>query len=125
MKKTEMITQWLSNEGYKYEVASDGDVTFKYQGAHLWCPADEDDPSFLRIVMPGIYEIQGDEQKCLRALSDMCFDRKVVKGFIYDGGVHLSVELLIDTSPELEDFFGRLCDMLVEARVYMMQKIRG
>lgn len=115
-RKTNLITEWLKNEGYKHEVDPDGDVIFRYQGANLVCPAESEDPLFLRILMPGIYEMDGDRTKCLEAMNAVCRERKVVKAFSYENTVHLSVEMLIDTSPEIEDFFERSCDMLIEAQ---------
>ena len=31
MITSELVKDWLSNEGYKYEVDEDGDIRFKYQ----------------------------------------------------------------------------------------------
>ena len=115
-KKTNLITEWLSSEGYKHDVDSDGAVLFRYQGKNMICPADDEDPLFLRILMPGIYEIEGDRTKALEAINSVCFDRKVVKAFAYENTVHLSIEILIDTTPDLDDFFERCCDMLVQAQ---------
>jgi hypothetical protein len=124
-RKTNLITEWLSNEGYKHTVDEDGDVIFKYQGANLVCPAESNDPLFFRILMPGIYEIEGNREKCLEAMNTVCRERKVVKAFSVENTIHLSIEMLMDSSPEIEDFFERCCDMLIEAQQVFYHNIHN
>lgn len=122
--KIELIKQWLTNEGYKSEIDSDGDLVFRFQGANLICPASTDDPLYLQIIMPGIYTFNnGERVKVLEAISSLCRERKCVKAFVAGEDLHLSLEMLIDTSPEIDDFFERGCTMLIQARMFMMEKI--
>lgn len=72
MAKIDLVKNWLSSEGYKYDVDSDGDIHFRYQGANLFFTADESDPLFFRIIMPNIYELKGDRVKVLEAVNSTC-----------------------------------------------------
>lgn len=122
--KIELIKQWLTNEGYKSEIDSNGNLVFKYQGANLICPAGTDDPLYLQIIMPCIHTFNsGERVKVLEAISLLCRERKCVKAFVAGENLHLSLEMLMDTSPEVDDFFERCCDMLLQARMFMMEKI--
>ena len=117
MKTTDLVKDWLSSEGYKCEIDEDGDLKFKYQGATLWVMADAKDPLFLRVSMPYIYEVDGDREKVVNALNVVNADMKVAKGFVLDNGaVWVAVEMYIDASPELEDFFERCLNILIAAR---------
>ena len=124
--KIYLIKQWLFNEGYKSEIDSDGDLVFKYQGATLVCPASADDPLYLQIVMPCIYTIEnGERTKVLEAIDALCRERKCIKAFTVGENVFLTLEMMMDSSPEVDDFFERCCTMLVQGRMFMMEKILG
>lgn len=112
--KADLAKEWLSSEGYKYDADHDGDIHFKYQGHHLFFTTDDDD-SFLRIIMPNIYEEEGNHIKVLEACNTITRDIKVVKAFVVDGHMWLSIEMFIDSTPELSDFCERCCDILVAA----------
>ena len=75
--RADLIKSWLSSEGYKYDVDSEGDVHFKYQ---------------------------------------VTWETKVVKAFIRNNIVHLSIEMFIDRTPDLGDFMERCCDLLLHAQ---------
>ena len=123
MAKIDLVKNWLSSEGYKYEVDSDGDIRFRYQGVNLFFTADESDPLFFRIIMPNIYELKGDRVKVLEAINSTCAERKVLKAFVVNDRLWLAIEILIDTTPDIEDFCERCCDMLVEGRTFIASKI--
>lgn len=125
MSKIDLVKNWLSSEGYKHEIDSDGDIHFRYQGVDLFFTKDENDPLFFRIIMPGIYTVNGDREKVLEAVNSVCAERKVLKAFVVQDKLWLAIEMLIDTTPDIEDFFERCCDMLVEGRKFVAEKIFG
>lgn len=112
----ELVKQYLSSEGYKYDVDNDGDIHFKYEGVNLFFTVDRNDQLFFRIIMPQIYRLEGNRTKVLEAINTVVRDMKVIKAFLVDDYLWLSVELFIDTTPELDDFFPRCMGLLKEGR---------
>ena len=52
-------------------------------------------------------------------------DMKVVKAFLVEDHLWLSIELFIDSTPEFGDFFVRCIEILVAARHKIAQEIFG
>jgi len=114
MITTDLVKNWLSNEGYKWEVDNDGDVKFKWQGRTYYYSEDKNDDQFFRIIMPGIYQIENNREKVLEAISTVNREMKVLKAFLVGDYLWLSVEMFVDSSPEVEDFIER-CLRILEA----------
>ena len=126
MQTTELVKTWLSNEGFRYEIDEDGDLKFRYQGANLWVMQDPNDALFLRIAMPYIYEVDNDRAKVLEAINSVNAEMKVVKGFVLEnGGVWLSIEMYIDSSPDIEDFIERCLDILLTGQRRFYDRYRN
>jgi len=114
--KADLAKEWLSSEGYRYEIDEDGDLHFKYQGKHMFFTTDERDDMYFRILMPNIYEIQDNRAKVLEACNVVSRDLKVVKAFVAENNnMFLAIEMFVDSTPELGDFFERCCDILIAA----------
>ena len=112
MITTELVKDWLSSEGYRYEIDSDGDVRFKYQGKTYFCTGDTNDEQFFRIIMPGIYQVENNRERVLEAVNTVCRDIKVLKAFLVEDKLWLSIEMFVDSSPEVEDFIERCLNIL-------------
>lgn len=115
MITSELVKDWLSNEGYKHEVDEDGDIRFKYQGKTFFCTSDKRDEQYFRIIMPNIYQIENNRMKVLEAVNTVSRDMKVVKAFVVEDSVWLGVEMFVDSSPEVEDFMDRCLNLLQAA----------
>lgn len=104
----ELVKDYLSREGYKYEQLSDKLLAFRYQGLGIICEEDRNDQYFFRLMMPRIYEIEGNRQKVIEATNKITADIKVVKAFVEDDNhVWISIEMYLDSSPEIDDFMDR------------------
>ena len=123
MATADLVKNFLSTEGYKWEVDSDGDIKFKYEGVTLYFTVSKDDESFFRIIMPGIYQLEGNRVKVLEAINAVARDLKVVKAFLVEDRLWLSIEMFIDSSPEVEDFFPRCMRLMKMAREKMANEI--
>lgn len=119
----DLVKDFLSSEGYKYDVDSDGDVHFKYQGANLFFTDNGADREFFRIIMPNIYEVEGNRTKVLEAANTVTRDIKVIKAFLVEDHLWLSIEMFIDSTPEVGDFFTRCCDILIAGRQRIAHEI--
>lgn len=113
--KSDLVKEWLSSEGYKYDINSDGDIHFKYQGKNLFFTADDNDDLYFRLIMPNIYDEEGNHTKVLEACNTISREIKVVKAFEVEGHMWLAIEIFIDSTPEIGDFFERCCDILIAA----------
>lgn len=116
MTTAELAKNWLHEQGYKCNLDDDGDAVFKYEGANMYVAVDKDDPLFLKIVMPVIYEVEDNYSKVLEAANKVCAKIKVLKAIVINNKVHLVIEMFVDTTPEVDDFFERCCDILIAGR---------
>ena len=125
MRTDELVKQFLSNEGYKFDVDSDGDIHFKYEGINLYFTVDNNDQRYFRLIMPNIYQLEGNRTKVLEAINTVARDLKVIKAFLIEDRLWLAVELFIDSTPELEDFFPRCMGLLKAGREKIAEEIFG
>lgn len=116
MTTAELAKNWLQEQGFKCNLDQDGDAIFKYEGANMYVSVDKDDPLFLKIVMPSIYEVENNHSKVLEAVNKVCTRIKVIKALLVQNRVHLVIEMFVDTTPEVDDFFERCCDILIAGR---------
>ena len=124
--KADLILAWLSDEGFKHEVDEDGDVHFRYQGRDLYFTPDEDE-NYFRLILPNIY-VADDENRfhVLEACNTITRDYKVLKAYLTpQGNLWLSIELFVDSTPDIQDFFERCCDILVHSYEDMRKEIFG
>ncbi len=125
MTTEELVKQFLSSEGYKYDIDGDGDIHFKFEGVNLYFTVDQNDQRYFRLIMPGIYKLENNREKVLEAINATCRDMKVLKAYLVGEFLWLSVELFIDSTPELEDFFPRCMGLLKAGREKIAQEIFG
>lgn len=123
--KADFVKGWLSSEGYKYDIDSEGDVHFKYQGKNIWFIEDVDDDMYFRLMMPNIYKVTNDRIKVLEACNTITCELKVVKAFLNGDNLHLCIEMFVDSTPNIEDFLERCCDILLAAYRRGAQEILG
>lgn len=116
MTTAELAKNWLQEQGFKCNLDQDGDAIFKYEGANMYVSVDKDDPLFLKIVMPSIYEVENNYSEVLEAVNKVCARIKVIKALLVQNRVHLVIEMFVDTTPEVDDFFERCCDILIAGR---------
>ena len=124
--KPDLILEWLSDEGFKHEIDEDGDVHFRYQGRNLYFTPDDDD-TYFRIILPNIYEAEEENRyQVLEACNAITRQYKVLKAYLTPkGNLWLSIEMFVDTTPDIGDFFERCCNILVHGYEDMKKEIFG
>ena len=90
MRTEELVKEYLSSEGYRYDIDGDGDIHFKYEGIDLFFTVDKNDQSFFRLIMPSIYTLEGNRTKVLEAINTVTRDLKVIKAFLVEDHLWLS-----------------------------------
>ena len=121
----DLVKQFLAKEGFKCDAVGERAVHFKYQGMNFFCEEDTRDQSFFRLMMPNIYKIEDDREQVLEACNTLPADMKVRKAFVEEDSVWLSIEMFLDSSPEIEDFMERCLDILIEGWNRMRKAIVG
>lgn len=114
--KADLVLQWLQDEGYKHQVDEDGDVPFRYEGKGMYFFPDEDE-SFFRLAIPNVYECESEEDhvRILEVCNSLNKDYKVLKVFLVNQKLWFAIEMFIDNTPNLNDFFDRCCHILAIA----------
>lgn len=103
-------------------------LLFKFQGGGFIVIDNDEDPNFLQIAMPNIYEVKSasDRIACLEAANKVNHKIKVGKAMIHqDGEVWLMAEVLLDyATPRFEDIFFRLLQILIGMRTAFKEAMR-
>lgn len=125
MKTTEMVMNFLRQQGFCPEVDEDnGNILFKYQMANFLFVNNDEDEEFFQLLMPGIYDVTDDNRDMvLEAANKVNHSIKVVKACVINDDVWLFFENLLDHTPEVEDIIPRALAILQGARQHFYQEI--
>lgn len=74
--------------------------------------------------MPGIYNTENNRGLVLESMNEINTKKKAVKAVLMEDSVWLNIEMFIDSTPDLEDFFLRLLDILHASRINFYQAIQ-
>lgn len=124
----DIYKNWLMENGVRFEEKDYG-LTFKYQGGYFIIGNNSKDSQYFNIVMPGIFDF-GDNPdvpriKVLEALNKINADYKVVKAVCDQEDCWLTTEIFIDSTPDVEDYFERLLNILHQSRMEFFQILRN
>ena len=125
MNASDLVENWLKDQGFRCERDSDGDLLFCYVGVNLFCCKDDSDKQFLRIIMPNIYKVDGDRTRVLEAINTIARDIKAIKAFLVNDSLWLVIEMFVDSTPDIEDFIERCLDILIAGRQKIAKEILG
>lgn len=115
---------WLNSNGIRFTEDSDGNLLFTHQGGHFILTSNKNDKQFMQIFMPNIYHVDSNEKaKAILLANKINVDRKCVKAVFVQDEIWLSVEILIDSTPDVGDFFDRLLTMLHQGRMMFQSLI--
>lgn len=123
MNASNFVENWLKDQGFRCKRDEDGDLSFRYEGVNMYCTNDDDDKQFLRIIMPAIYQVDGDRLKVLEGINTICREIKAIKAFLVDDHLWLAIEMFIDSTPDVDDFIERCLDILIAGRNQIAQEI--
>ena len=87
----------------------------------------DDDDTYFRIILPNIYEAEEENRyQVLEACNAITRQYKVLKAYLTPkGNLWLSIEMFVDTTPDIGDFFERCCNILVHGYEDMKKEIFG
>jgi len=121
----QIYKNYLTSQGIPFREESFG-LAFKYQGGNFIIADNNSDKQYFQLLMPGIYDVPPMEKgKVLEVINAINQELKCVKATLVGGtSVWLATEIFIDNTPDIEDFFDRLLQILHSARMkfsFLMQ----
>lgn len=110
------LTAYLEAQGLQPQVEDFG-IHFRYQMLNFWFLTDEKDQQYLRLVMPGVMDVdENNRTDVLEACNSVSNFMKVAKCFISDNNdVWIACEQLLDQDPKLENIIPRSLGILQES----------
>jgi len=117
MNLKELMLNYLREEGFCPKEEEFG-VAFKCEGLNFVFFYDEDDDQYFRLMMPAIFDVTEENfPEVLLAMNKVNSDMKVVKAYTpVPDAVWIGFEVLVDSTPVLEDFVPRGINMLRTAQ---------
>ena len=125
MKTMDLVKEYLAEQGYRYDIDGDGDLHFKAEGVNLYCTDNGEDNQFFRIIMPNIYQLENNREKVLEAVNKITREWKVLKAYLVEDRLWLSIEMFVDSTPDVGDFMPRCIKILLGARKDMAETLFG
>ena len=92
--RLDIILEFLAEEGFRPQKASETSVVFKYEGKRRWVDLDESDTTWYQVVAPNIWEIESEDelQKAYEAANLVNRSLKNVKAYVRRDGENVFVE---------------------------------
>ena len=110
------LGSYLTSEGLRPEETDFGFV-FEYQKLTFLIFWDDDDNQYLKIALPGIYNVDDNNREdALAAANEVNIEWKVIKTVVLSDEVWVVAEQLIDKDPNLSDLVPRTIKILVSGR---------
>lgn len=112
-----MVFNYLKEQGLIPKYNENGNITFKYQMRSFLFLVDDKDAAFFNLTLPRIYDVTDDNRMAvLEAVNEVNENTKVVKLTVANDSVWCATEIMIDSTPELDDLFPRLLNILLTSR---------
>lgn len=107
---------YLASEGLEPQETEFGFV-FKRRGLTFLIFWDDDDNQYLKIALPGIYNVDdNNRENALAAANEVNIEWKVIKTVVLSDEVWVVAEQLIDKDPNMADLVPRTIQILVSGR---------
>jgi hypothetical protein len=118
MKTSENVFNYLRNEGLVPRYDDRGNIEFKFQMRNFLFFVNDEDEQFFQLTMPNIFEVTDDNRMAaLEAMNQINDTTKVIKLTVTKSNcVWESTEIMLDSTPELDDIFPRLLSILLNTR---------
>lgn len=118
MTTTQAVLEFLTEQGFRPSVDNDnGNIHFRYEMRSFIFVNNDDDETFFQLVMPGIFDVTSDNRDiALEAANKVNRTTKVAKAVVFDEGVALFYEIILDENPEVGSVLSRGLGILNYAR---------
>lgn len=121
----QFYVDYLTGEGYRPEVDSDGDVSFKREGLTYYIIVTESDAEFFEMALPNIHSIESesDRAEAYVAADYSNAKSKVSKVYLVGDDVWVTVELFIATPSDFKNVFQRSVSALLNGANNFIEKM--
>jgi len=117
MKTSEMVFNYLKSQGLMPEFDDRNNIIFKYQMRTFLYFNNDDDEQFFNLTMPSIYNVTDDNRMAVfEAINQVNETTKVVKLTIAGDSVWCATEIMLDSTPEMDDLLPRLMSILLNSQ---------
>jgi hypothetical protein len=118
MKTTEMVMNFLKEQGFTPQVDEDnGNILFKYQMSTFIFFNNDEDEEFFQLAFPGIFDVTEDNREMvLEAANKVNSAMKVAKVIVPNDSVWVLFEVILDKSPEVGSLIERGLNILQHTR---------
>ena len=117
MKTSEMVFDYLKSQGLMPKYDERDNIIFKYQMRNFLYFSNDEDEQFINLTMPCIYDVTDDNRMAVfEAINEVNETTKVVKLTIAGDSVWCATEIMLDSTPELDDLIPRLLGILMGAQ---------
>ena len=117
MKTTEMVLNFLKEQGFCPQVDERGSIIFKYQMSTFIFMNNDEDEEFFQLAYPGIFDVTEENRELVLEAANKVNSRiKVAKVIIPDDDVWVLFEVILDQSPEVSSIIQRGLGILMHAR---------
>jgi hypothetical protein len=128
-KKKELqrvYTTFLTDEGYKPEIDSDGDVRFKHEGKTYFIQVTDTDDEFFRMVLANIWSIDTEAERgqVMVALDYSNARSKVAKAHSVKDNVWVCIEAFVAQPGDFRGVFKRSLSALQNGVAKFVEKMR-
>ena len=115
MKTTELVFNYLKEQGLVPKFNDRCNIEFKYQMRNFLFFNNDDDEQFFQLTMPSIFEVTDDNRMAvMEAMNEVNDTKKVVKLTVPKSNmVWASAEIMMDSTPELDDLIPRQLGILL------------
>ena len=117
MKTSELVKDFLLNQGYRIENDCEDGIIFKARGLTFIYHNNDEDSDYFQVSLPSVYDITEDNREiALEIANKNNMGMKVVKTCILDDSVWIYFEIFLDDTPVIDDIMPRALKTLLAAR---------
>lgn len=107
------LITFLKGKGLPFETPDNTLVKFAYEGLnYLFQYREEDDPQFIRMLLPGVEDVNDNESEVCKRMIEVSSSIKGVKSIITNNEVWLSVEQFMTSKENIAPVFERMISAL-------------
>ncbi len=125
--QAKMYVDYLTREGYRPTIDSDGDVVFMHEGGTYYIEIDTNDPQYFRLVFPNFWSIEsGDElARVMVAANYATMRTKSAKIYVRGDGQNTvaSIELFFARPEQFQEVFRRALSALQAGVINFREKM--
>lgn len=124
-KLADIYLDYLAEQGFRPEIDSDGDISFKFEGRSYFINVYEDDREFFQLVYPCFWPIESEEERkqVVEACDYVSGHTKVAKIYTVRDNVWATIELFVSSPEEFKGVFMRALGALSRAREKFVEKM--